>query len=74
MSKPDVPPVEIERWRIEWRAVGRARVAEAGGLRHLARRGLPRVTLYVDGDNTAALATYERLGFERSAIDVMYGS
>ncbi|GMA41001.1 mycothiol synthase [Mobilicoccus caccae] len=53
---------------------GLGKAATLLGLRHLARRGLPRVTLYVDGDNTAALATYERLGFERSAIDVMYGS
>ncbi|NMO04405.1 mycothiol synthase [Gordonia sp. TBRC 11910] len=29
--------------------------------------------LYVEGDNTAALHTYERLGFGRYAIDVAYG-
>lgn len=52
---------------------GLGKAATLLGLRHLARRGLPRVTLYVDGDNTAALATYEKLGFTRDAIDVMYG-
>ncbi|CAN5437165.1 mycothiol synthase [soil metagenome] len=42
------------------------------GLRHLAACGLSNVTLYVDGDNAAAVATYRRLGFDRSSVDVMY--
>lgn len=42
------------------------------GLRHLAERGLDTVILYVEGDNAAAIATYRRLGFERSAVDVSY--
>lgn len=44
------------------------------GLQHLRARGVDTVTLYVDGDNPAAIATYHRLGFERSAIDVMYAA
>ncbi|GAA1146114.1 mycothiol synthase [Ornithinicoccus hortensis] len=42
------------------------------GLRHLRACGLDTATLYVDGDNEPALATYHRLGFERSMVDVMY--
>ena len=42
------------------------------GLRHLAGRGLDTVILYVEGDNTAAIATYTGLGFARSGIDVSY--
>lgn len=42
------------------------------GLRHLRACGLASATLYVDGDNEAAIATYHRLGFERSSVDVMY--
>lgn len=53
--------------------LGLGKAATSIGLAHLAQQGLPRVTLYVDGDNTAALATYERLGFENIALDVMYG-
>ena len=32
------------------------------------------VMLYVDGDNTAAVRLYETLGFDRTAVDVMYAS
>ncbi|MCL1871703.1 MAG: mycothiol synthase [Promicromonosporaceae bacterium] len=41
------------------------------GLAHLAGRAR-RAVLYVDGDNTAALAVYERTGFAREAVDVQY--
>ncbi len=36
----------------------------------MASRGL----LYVDADNAAAIAVYEKLGFARSALDVMYAT
>jgi mycothiol synthase len=42
-------------------------------LHHLSTR-TQRATLYVDGDNTAALATYERAGFARTAVDVQYAA
>ena len=42
------------------------------GLAHLARAGLREVELYVDGDNTAARRTYERLGFTDAAVDGQY--
>ena len=42
------------------------------GLAHLARLGLREVELYVDGDNTAARRTYERLGFTDAAVDGQY--
>jgi mycothiol synthase len=52
---------------------GLASALTIAGLRHLARRGLETVLLYVDGDNEPAIATYRRMGFERVALDVMYG-
>jgi len=42
------------------------------GLAHLARMGLGEVELYVDGDNTAARRTYERLGFTDATVDGQY--
>jgi mycothiol synthase len=42
------------------------------GLRYLRDRGLPAVMLYVDGENTAAIRLYEKLGFTRWHTDVMF--
>ncbi|WP_431309144.1 mycothiol synthase [Gordonia prachuapensis] len=52
---------------------GLGRLLTLAGLHHLADRAMAEVELYVEGDNTAALRTYERLGFTRYAIDVAYG-
>lgn len=42
------------------------------GLAHLRGRGLGEVMLYVDGDNTAAIRLYTKLGFSQWHADVMY--
>jgi len=42
------------------------------GLHHLQERGLSEVLLYVDESNAGAVRLYERLGFIRHAVDVMY--
>ncbi len=42
------------------------------GLRHLAGLGLGEALLYVDESNSAAVALYQRLGFEIFSTDVMY--
>jgi mycothiol synthase len=51
---------------------GLGRALTVAGLRYLRGQGLGQVILYVEGDNTAALALYERLGFTRYAVDVQY--
>jgi mycothiol synthase len=43
------------------------------GTAYLARQGVRTIELYVDGDNTRALATYRRAGFEDAAVHVVYG-
>lgn len=53
---------------------GLGKAATLIGLHHLRNCGLASAALYVDGDNAPAIATYHRLGFERSAIDVMYAA
>ncbi|GAC48067.1 mycothiol synthase [Gordonia aichiensis] len=52
---------------------GLGRMLTLAGLHYFADRGIGTVMLYVEGDNTAALHTYERLGFARYAVDVAYG-
>ena len=42
------------------------------GLSHLRSRGLDRVLLYVEEDNTTAVALYRKSGFERWTTDVNY--
>jgi mycothiol synthase len=51
---------------------GLGRALVLAGLDHLRGRGLDEVVLYVEGDNAAAVHLYERLGFTRRGIDVMY--
>ncbi|ANC31529.1 mycothiol synthase [Isoptericola dokdonensis] len=77
-GQPETPGGEVDG---EIYAVGTAPDARgrglgtaltAAGLAHLARAGCDRAVLYVDGDNTAARRTYDRLGFTTAAVDVQY--
>ncbi len=48
------------------------------GMHHLAEvlpdEAKPAVMLYVEGDNSAAVKTYQRLGFDVSRVDVAYAA
>lgn len=54
--------------------LGLGRAVTAIGLAHLRDAGLDRVELYVDGDNAAALATYEAQGFRTLSRDVQFAA
>ena len=54
----------------DYQGLGLGAAATWVGLDHLRAENLQTVTLYVDGDNDAAIATYRTLGFERIAVDV----
>jgi mycothiol synthase len=55
-----------------YQGLGLGRAVTVLGLEHLRDEGLSEATLYVDADNEAAVATYARLDFARSAVDIMY--
>ncbi|WP_275585821.1 mycothiol synthase [Geodermatophilus sabuli] len=52
--------------------IGLGRALTDVGLAHLRAAGLSAVLLYVEADNTAAVALYERTGFTRHAVDVSW--
>lgn len=54
------------------RGTGLGSALTAAGLQHLRDQGLSEVMLYVDSNNTAGVALYERLGFTRADCDVQY--
>ena len=51
---------------------GLGRRLVAAGLAHLAGRGIREASLYVEADNTAALALYRSFGFTDYSIDIQY--
>ncbi len=53
--------------------LGMGRALTALGLAHLHGRGLRTVILYTGAENVVAVHTYERAGFTRTAVDVMFG-
>lgn len=53
---------------------GLGKALTVAGLHHLRRRGMSTVMLYVESDNTAAIRTYQRLGFTHWDSDVAYAA
>ncbi|PYF98445.1 mycothiol synthase [Georgenia satyanarayanai] len=72
--KPDGEDAEIYALGVAPQAQGRGLGGHltALALAEMRRRGFRRTTLYVEGENTAAIRTYRRAGYDRSSLDVQY--
>ena len=72
--KPSGQDAEIYALGVSPQAQGRGLGGwlTAVALAEMERRGFRRATLYVEGDNTPAIRTYRRAGFDRTALDVQY--
>ncbi|WP_280334304.1 mycothiol synthase [Nocardia wallacei] len=71
------PPVgEVYVVAVDPAAQGRGlgRLLTLAGLHYLRDRGLDEVLLYTEADNTAAVHTYTRLGFETAHVDAAYAA
>lgn len=51
---------------------GLGKALTVAGIEYLHSKGLQAIMLYVDADNTTAVALYRKLGFTRWDVDVMY--
>jgi mycothiol synthase len=75
-ADPHESPTEGEVYVVgvdpAYQGLGLGRAVTVLGLEHLRERGMTQAMLYVDADNSAAVATYSRLGFTRFSVDVMY--
>ena len=74
MQSPELGEVYIVGVDPAAQGRGLGRLLTLAGLYYFVRVGASEVMLYVEGDNTAALNTYEKLGFTRYAVDVAYGT
>jgi mycothiol synthase len=72
VHSPDLGEVYVVGVDPEAQGRGLGAMLTLVGLHHLAERGAETVMLYVEADNSAAVKTYERLGFDVFSADVAY--
>lgn len=71
-AEPDEGEVYVVAVDPAYQGHGLGRFITAAGLAHLRDKAVRTITLYVEGDNEPALATYRGLGFTPAAVDGQY--
>lgn len=71
-SEPEIGEIYVIAVDPDFQGLGLGKQLTLAGLEHLSGRGIETALLYVDADNAAAIATYERLGFTVSATNAAF--
>ncbi|MFN3538842.1 MAG: mycothiol synthase [Rhodococcus sp. (in: high G+C Gram-positive bacteria)] len=71
-SEPAIGEVYVVGIDPQSQGRGLGRVLTLAGLHYLRSRELGQIMLYVEADNTAAVHTYSKLGFENYHVDAAY--
>ena len=71
-ADPDEGEVYVVAVDPAYQGHGLGRFITAAGLNHLRTKAVRAISLYVEGDNEPALATYRGLGFRPAAVDTQY--
>ncbi len=70
--EPEIGEIYVIAVDPDFQGLGLGKQLTLAGLEHLSNRGIETALLYVDADNTAAITTYERLGFTVSATNAAF--